>query len=114
MERSARMAVVVMPREPLLDWVNTVSPDSPVWVDELSDRANVYFIPHHETLDEAEEYVRGMFDEIFRNELGEWFDDASRWPQERTYEMFNEWFDLLYDVVVFDMEPKAKSAGHHN
>ena len=113
MQRSDRMAVVVMPREPFLDWVNSVTPDEPVWVDELADRANVYFIPHHETLDEAEEYMRGAFDEIFCNELSEWFDDAARWPEQRTYELFTEWFDVLYDVVVFDTQPRLP-AGHHN
>jgi hypothetical protein len=113
MQRSDRMAVVVMPREPLLDWVNSVTPDEPVWVDELADRANVYFIPHYETLDAAEEHMHGAFDEIFCNELAEWFDDASRWPEKRTYEMFTEWFDVLYDVVVFDTQPRTP-AGHHN
>jgi hypothetical protein len=113
MQRLDRMAVVVMPREPLLDWVNTVSPEEPVWVDELADRANVYFIPRYETLDDAEAHMRGSFDEIFCNELAEWFDDESRWPEKRTYEMFTEWFDVFYDVVVFDTLPRPPM-GHHN
>ncbi len=113
MQRSDRMAVVIMPREALLDWVNGVMPDEPVWVDELGDRANVYFIPRFETFDEAEEQVRGAFDEIFRNELAEWFDDESHWPANRTYDMFTEWFDVLYDVVVFDTQPRPP-LGHHN
>jgi hypothetical protein len=107
------MAIVVMPREPVLDWVNGVTPEEPVWVDELSGRANVYFIPRYETPDEVEEHVRGIFDKIFCNELAEWFDDESRWPEKRTYDMFNDWFDVLYDVVVFDDQPRPP-LGHHN
>ena len=52
MERADRMAVIVMPREPLVDWVNGITPDEPIWVDELAERANVYFIPNYETLEE--------------------------------------------------------------
>ena len=68
MKRTDRMAVVVMPREPLLDWVNGVTPDEPMWIEELADRANVYFIPNFETIDEAEEYVRAAFDDIFKKD----------------------------------------------
>jgi len=111
MERSDRMAVIVMPREPLVDWINSVAPDDPVWVDDFADRANVYFIPQYETLDEAEEYVRANFDEIFRTELAEWFEDEASWPGERTFEMFSEWFDVLYDVMVFDS--RSSRHPHH-
>ncbi len=113
MERSDRMAVVVMLREPVIDWINSVSPDDPVWLDELAGRTNVYLIPRYDTVEDAEEYVRGYFDQIFCNELGEWIDDESHWPQKRTYEMFEEWFDVLYDVSVFDTQPK-KTIGHQN
>ena len=113
MKRSDRMAVIVMPRETLLDWVNRVTPDDPAWMDELLVRANVYFIPSYEAMDEAEEYLHTHFDEIFCNELAEWFEDEAVWPQPRTYAMFEEWFDVMYDVVVFD--PQARPAsGHRN
>jgi len=112
-QRLDRMAVIVMSREPLIDWANGISPEAPVWVDDIADRADVYLIPHYETAEEAEEYVRKNFDEIFRNELSEWFEDESLWPKDRTYEMFVEWFDVLYDVAVFDAQPRHYSV-HRN
>ncbi|MEI8011010.1 MAG: hypothetical protein WCI27_00825 [Candidatus Omnitrophota bacterium] len=111
MERSDRMAVIIVPREPLVDWINSVTPDETVWADDFSDRANVYFIPRYETLDEAEEYVQENFDEIFRNELAEWFEDESSWPAKRTFDMFNEWFDVIFDVMVF--EARSSRHPHH-
>ena len=112
-ERSERMAVIVLPREPVVDWANSIDADDPTWAEDIADRANVYFIPNFDTLDEAEAHLRVNFDEIFCSELGEWFEDEALWPKERTYEMFVEWFDVLYDVVVFDTQPR-RFPGHRN
>jgi hypothetical protein len=113
MQRSERMAVVVLPREPLMDWVNSVTPDDPMWEEDLAGRANVYFIPRFETLDEAQAYIEETYDAIFRCELAEWFDDEAVFPGVRTFEMFMEWFDVVFDVVVFDTQP-PKGLAHHN
>jgi len=97
-----RMAVVVFVREPFVDWLNSVDPDHPVWLGAMTGRGNVYLIPEFDDIDQAEEHVEEIFDEIFTNELSEWHEDESRWPVERSYEMFLEWFDVLFDVAVFD------------
>ena len=102
METIDRMAIVVLPREPIMDWVNEVRPDEPIWMDDLSWRGNVYLIPQFESIEEAEAHVEEIFDELFCNELSEWEEDESLWPKERTYDLFLEWFDIIYDVVVYD------------
>ncbi len=102
MDRVNRMAVVVFFREPFVDWLNGIDPDHPVWMGSLADRGNVYMIPEFESIDEAEEHVEEIFDEIFINELSEWHTDQALWPTERSYDLFLEWFDVLFDVAVFD------------
>lgn len=102
MDHVNRMAVVVFFREPFVDWLNSIDPDKPVWMGSLAERGNVYLIPEFESIDEAEDHVEEIFDEIFANELSEWHTDQSLWPVERTYDMFLEWFDVLFDVAVFD------------
>ncbi|MBF0569162.1 MAG: hypothetical protein HQL18_00070 [Candidatus Omnitrophica bacterium] len=102
METLDRMAIVVFPREPVVDWVNEITPDEPLWLDDLAMRGNIYLIPRFETLEEAEMHVEGMFDDIFCNELADWIEDQKLWPTGRTFEMFSEWFDVLYDVVAYD------------
>ena len=113
MEHVNRMAVVIFVREPFVDWLNSVDPDHPVWVGTVSDRGNVYLIPEFDNLDEAEEYIEDIFDEIFTNELSDWHEDVSFWPADRTYEMFLEWFDVLYDVSVFDTIADADEDAHN-
>ena len=105
METIDRMAIIVFPREPIVDWVNEIRPDQPIWLEDLSWRGNVYLIPQFETMEEAEAYVEEVFDGFFRNELAEWVEDDSLWPRERTYDLFLEWFDVVYDVVVYDTQP---------
>jgi hypothetical protein len=109
------MAVVVLLREPLVDWVNAVDPEHPLWIDAVGDRGNVYLIPELKSIDEVEDWLEDNFDEIFRNELLDWFPDEDVWPQDRTFDLFCEWFDVLFDVVPFDMvsEPvrKVESSG---
>ncbi len=102
MDHVNRMAVVVFFREPFVDWLNSIDPDKPVWMGSLTERGNVYLIPEFESIDEAEDHVEEIFDEIFANELSEWHTDQSLWPADRTYDVFLEWFDVLYDVAVFD------------
>ena len=102
MDHVNRMAVVVFFREPFVDWLNGIDPDKPVWMGSLSERGNVYLIPEFENIDEAEDHVEEIFDEIFSNELSEWHTDQALWPADRTYDMFLEWFDVLFDVAVFD------------
>jgi hypothetical protein len=110
MQKLNRMALVVMSREPLADWVNTVDSEHPVWIDTIGDSGNVYLIPEFKTIDEVEDWLEDNFDDIFRNELTDWVPDEKVWPEVRTYDMFCEWFDVLFDVVPFDMlsEPLLK------
>lgn len=102
MQAIDRMSIVVLPREPVVDWVNETRPNEQIWMDDISWRGNVYLIPRFETIEEAEMHVEEIFDEIFRNELAEWVEDETLWPAQRTCDMFLEWFDVLYDVVAYD------------
>jgi len=102
MDHVNRMAVVVFAREPVVDWLNGIDSENPVWMGSLAERGNVYLIPEFEDIDEAEGHLEEIFDEIFTNELAEWHTDKSLWPTDRTFEMFLEWFDVVYDVGVFD------------
>ncbi|MBF0619869.1 MAG: hypothetical protein HQL19_06840 [Candidatus Omnitrophica bacterium] len=102
MDNINRMAIMVFPKEPLVDWANNVDPDNVTWADDLLGRGNVYLIPEFENFEEAEEYVQEIFEEIFENELSDWFEDEKVWPEPRTYELFLEWFDVMYDVMAFD------------
>ncbi len=44
-----------------------------------------------------------------KNELNEWTQDEKLWPGERTYSLFNEWFNAKHFGVLYDLEEKPIS-----
>jgi hypothetical protein len=39
---------------------------------------------------------------LFEAELEGWYTDPSMWPQELTWKLFCEWFDVEYHTVLID------------
>jgi len=49
-------------------------------------------------------YIRSIYGELFEMELCDWITDEERWPENRTFEMFLEWFETDLHSMVFDAE----------
>ena len=49
-------------------------------------------------------WIKRNFDKIFINELNDWYTDEEKWPQNRTYKIFLEWFDIEICSMVLDLE----------
>jgi hypothetical protein len=100
-----RCAISVRVRQPFLDWLRSL-PD-PVQADMTLQDANedsrVYLLPEYEFDDEQTELLKEFYDLIFEVELGAWWIDAPNWPQERTFQMFREWFDVEFHSMVEDI-----------
>lgn len=95
-----RCAVGVTAKEPVRQWASSVAPDSQCdWGDDPS----LYLIPEYGTNEEAEEMLREAYEEIFVTELDSWCTDPDTWPQQRTYELFREWFAVTFFPVVDDL-----------
>ena len=43
------------------------------------------------------------WEEIFEYELNAWMRDASTWPSNRTLTLFQQWFDVEFASMVFDL-----------
>jgi hypothetical protein len=55
---------------------------------------------------DLEELVNEFWEDIFEQELGMWIIADDCWPQSRTREMFNAWFDVELNESVFDLTPE--------
>ena len=97
-----RNAILVRPKQAYFDWANSVVADGkPI---STRDECNIYLIREMSSNEEVLRWVKEHFDELFVNELNDWYTDEERWPQDRSYEMFAEWFDVELHSMVLDLE----------
>ena len=66
---------------------------------------DAYLIPENEDVDDARDLIRAVWPDVFAAVLEGWLTDPGMWPANRTWEMFEEWFEVqvcesLFDLVV--------------
>lgn len=93
-----RYAVVIKPKQPLLDWINSMDPEHKI---KGIDEVNVYLVDDNIT--DLEKWLKMKFDEFFLLELEDWCTDKKDWPQKRNYKMFKEWFQIDISTMIYDL-----------
>jgi hypothetical protein len=102
-----RFALTVTRRQPYIDWANSVDDDGPELTEELDhDRRTIYLVPEAATEPDVESLIAEFWEQIFERELSLWMDDEGTWPQARTREMFNAWFESEVTSGVCDLTPE--------
>ena len=101
-----RNALIIKPKQALLDWVNRIFPEDPLFEDSLGkhDDANVYLIPEMDSTEESLEYLKMNFEPIFEELLFEWCEDETLWPQKINWQLFENWLDYSIQSVVVDVD----------
>lgn len=97
-----RNAIIVKPKKPFYDWVNSVFKDD----DPINEKEenNIYLIREKDSNEQILKWISRNFNKLFENELNDWCTDEDEWPQKRTYKMFREWFDVEICSMVLDLE----------
>ncbi len=65
----------------------------------------LYLLGEYNTQDEFVELFLDEYERIFENELNGWYRDESLWPENRTWKMFHQWFDINVASMIFDLCP---------
>ena len=110
MEGVNRSAIIVIPKQPFLDWLRLVDPDfEDVTLAELQTDPIVYLIPEVECDEDLSTHLRKFCVEIFEEHLDEWIADDTLWPMDRGFEAFSRWFAVSFHSTVIDYveEPVA-------
>lgn len=98
-----RFAVVLMPRQPFVEWINRTGPDDkPLTLEEITDDNAVYLITESTDSDDPDVILRDAWPGIFEHELESWYTDEAQWPRDRSYQLFREWFEVEVHTVVRD------------
>ena len=96
-----RGAVIIRPGQAYIDWAAGLD-DSGI-VPEVGGEHTVYLIPEYDDDLHAMEILSQGYEGIFEMELAGWHLDESRWPKNRTFSMFREWFVIEFHSVVEDL-----------
>lgn len=99
-----RIATVIKPKQRFLDWVKQLPGDEmdELELSDLREDCTTLLIPAFDSPEEADEYIKEIFADIFANELESWDTEPESWPEAPTFEMFKEWFDIEYHSMVYD------------
>ena len=98
-----RSAFVLIPQEPMLKWVQAVN-DEDIDMDTLFGEAEVYLVPSFESDEEMDAILETHWSRMFDIELKAWCPaEPAKWPQKRSYEMFNDWFKFTPFNGVHDL-----------
>lgn len=95
-----RSAIILRPKTPFWAWVNSIEPIDLGNIDQND--PEVYLVPDFMEQSEIEEWLKINFDYFFSEQLNDWYLDESLWVQNRTYEMFLDWFDYSVHTMVID------------
>lgn len=97
-----RSAFVLIPEQPMLDWVRKVSGDD-VDMETLFGEAEIYLVPSFEEDDEMDAVLETHWMRFWDIELTAWSRDPASWPQRRSFEEFLRWFKFTPFNGVHDL-----------
>lgn len=102
-----RGLIVLIPKQPVLDWIMEVDPNPPVGLTlkELSQEQDAFLVSQRavETVEDAQRWVYRRWKMFFERYLDEWYTEESWWPKNRSLKMFKQWFDIQYQSMVWDL-----------
>lgn len=102
-----RAAIILRYKEPAIAWLNAVEPQPDgrgLTMADADHESTVYLIAPEdaETWDAVEEWVAINHQALFEAELEEWHPDPALWPEDRSYPVFRDWFDVECHTVLVD------------
>ncbi len=99
-----RSALILKPKQALIDWVNQIFPEEPLEYDfeEQHDSQDIFLIPEVDSVEEGLEWLKENFDYFMQYELDSYCADTSRWPDELDWTLFERFFDYSLQIEVID------------
>lgn len=97
-----RSLVTVRVREPFVKWLESLPDPLDLTIEEINEDCTAYLLPEYAYEDDTEELLEVYYDMIFDDQLTSWWEDPKDWPEERTLEVFDEWFDVEFHSMVID------------
>jgi hypothetical protein len=99
-----RSAIVVIPKQPLLEWLNFVDEDGDdLTLAEVQKNPSVYLLPEFDSDQDLSRFLRRHCKELFEDQLDAWITDDTLWPIDRGFDVFSRWFAISWHSIVIDL-----------
>jgi hypothetical protein len=102
-----RQVVIVRAKQPFVEWINricaTEKEPTQFSLEQVNEDPHAFLIPHFECVEDSKEYLREMKPMLFEMLLDGWYRDPGLWPEDRTSEVFDEWFEASLHTGVVDL-----------
>ena len=97
-----RVAVVLVPKKPYLDWANSFADGGPTILPaEAREHAVAFLVPDLELLEETQHFITENSARMFEYALLGWMEDERDWPKFRNHLTLREWFDVeVHDLLI--------------
>lgn len=104
-----RYALVLRPSKKLLQWAISEDPSlaGDIDLEETDDLVSVYLLPDFSEEDEAEEWLEANYQVILESLLDEWVPDDSVWPEEFTFDDFEQYSEYAFTNMVIDTQDQS-------
>ena len=102
-----RGLMVVKPKQPFLDWVQSLDEGGDLELKDLHDDASAYLVPEWEMDDDRLKILEWCAEYVFEQELWSWYTDEDLWPLQRDADTFLLWFDIEFHSLVFDLDDET-------
>jgi hypothetical protein len=98
-----RSSVIISPKDPFEKWAKFYNELSDEDCEQRLKEIHVYLVDWSYT-EKLEDVLKSYYKEIFEYELLNWNSIKKEWPENRTYELFLEWFEVKVGSDLFDLE----------
>ena len=108
MDTINRSVAVIKPKQPLVDWLNSLpNTDPPFMLAVFQIDCTVLLLPEYDSEHQIHKCIKKIYNKIFEKELHSLCTDPSYWPSKRDYKTFLKWFSIVIHSEVFDTVDKA-------
>jgi hypothetical protein len=97
-----RSVAIIRPKQPFVDWANSIVDEEQYSVSDFGTDCSVILLPVTDSDEDAAVFMKEIFRDVFEMELSSWVVDDGMWPENITYEMFLQWFEVEYHSMAFD------------
>lgn len=97
-----KVAVVIHPRQPYIEWINILDEDHNVCLSDVP--SSVFIVQRKKLSSDTKSIIRRHYKLMFEKQLQNWWEYSNDWPQKRDLKLFHLWFDLEVIEDVCDIQ----------